>query len=824
MFRSSYTLLALALCISLPITDAQTKREIEALRANEHFRIDGILNEGAWIHAFIADSFTNSQPVPNTPTSAATKARILYDDVGIYVAAEITEPDMKGLGNELLERDNLDSRRKIDWFAVFFDPYNNGLQGFGFLITASGVQADLRYTTDGEDGEWDAVWECQVAKNDTGWTCEFFIPYNALRFPKDAIQTWGINFGRNSYQRQEKSWWSPLNPQIDGFINQWGTLRGIRDVKAPTRLSLTPFLAVYAENYTDRENSFSEWSSLYNGGMDVKYGISDAFTLDMTLIPDFGQTQSDNQILNLSPFEVQFNENRQFFTEGLELFSKANVFYSRRVGGSAYYLGEALTSVGDSETIERIRPETRLINATKISGRNRKGAGFGFFNAISPRDQAIIKDQITGETREVRLQPWTNYNVVVWDQNLKNNSYFSLINTSVMREGSARDANVSGTEFEFRDKSNTYSIFGSGAISQRWMENGNDNGFTYNISIGKQSGNLNWSIGHSLTDDAYDNNDLGFQQRNNRKSYAADISYTIYEPIGPFLNTGVGFNANYFGLYKFPGSPEIKVRNNLYNNAGFEFWWYGQTKSFWNLNTWFFVQPAEGYDYFEPRVEGRFFRYPALKNFGVSINSDNRKRFTYGFNGNMTPFHERHKLNWFAFAFGRYRINNHFAIGYEIEKNRMRLDRGGIDIVGDDIIMGARTLNDLSQIVGLKYIFNSTTTLDFRLRHNWTRVHYTNFYRLLQDGGIEEIEYNVNQDLNFNAWNIDMQFRWRFAPGSDIYVVWKNSIYGLDRLSDSTFGENIARLWRQPQTNSLSVKAIYFLDVPKVLSGLNRNS
>ena len=71
----------------------------------------------------------------------------------------------------------------------------------------------------------------------------------------------------------------------------------------------------------------------------MKWGINESFTLDATLVPDFGQVQSDNQVLNLSPFEVQFNENRQFFTEGTELFNKGNLFYSRRVGATPIGFG-----------------------------------------------------------------------------------------------------------------------------------------------------------------------------------------------------------------------------------------------------------------------------------------------------------------------------------------------------------------------------------------------------------------------------------------------------------------------------------------------------
>jgi hypothetical protein len=92
----------------------------------------------------------------------------------------------------------------------------------------------------------------------------------------------------------------------------------------------------------------TEW--LRNGGVDVKYGINESFTLDATIIPDFGQVVSDNEINNLSPFEVKFEEHRPFFTEGTEIFNKAGLFYSRRVGATPrgydsvlQYLNQTLT-------------------------------------------------------------------------------------------------------------------------------------------------------------------------------------------------------------------------------------------------------------------------------------------------------------------------------------------------------------------------------------------------------------------------------------------------------------------------------------------------
>jgi len=152
--------------------------------------------------------------------------------------------------------------------------------------------------------------------------------------------------------------------------------------------------------------------------MDVKYGINQSLTLDMTLIPDFGQVQSDNQVLNLTPFEVKFNENRAFFTEGTELFNKGNLFYSNRIGGRPLQYWDLYGMATDSSwTIVKNPSETKLINATKISGRLQNGLGIGFFNVITEPQHAVVED-LNKVQHKVETSPLTNYNILVLNQSL----------------------------------------------------------------------------------------------------------------------------------------------------------------------------------------------------------------------------------------------------------------------------------------------------------------------------------------------------------------------------------------------------------------------
>src|SRR5688500_6959686 len=295
-----------------------------------------------------------------------------------------------------------------------------------------------------------------------------FIPYSAIRFCKKEVQTWGLNITRRRRKSEQQYTWNPIDPNKRGFLTQEGMWTGITNIKTPVLLQFSPYFSVYANHYPTNQPDQKNLTGQVNGGLDVKYGINQAFTLDVTLIPDFGQVQSDNQVLNLSPFEVRFNENRSFFMEGTELFSKGNMFYSRRIGGRPLHLNDFYNQMTPDERIVKNPSESKLINASKISGRNRHGLGIGVLNAITKPQHALIEDITTKSERRVETDPLTNYNIIVLDQTLKNNSSVTLVNTNVWRSGKDYDANVTAGLFDFNDKKNMWNFGGKVAASNQF--------------------------------------------------------------------------------------------------------------------------------------------------------------------------------------------------------------------------------------------------------------------------------------------------------------------------------------------------------------------
>ena len=155
--------------------------------------------------------------------------------------------------------------------------------------------------------------------------------------------------------------------------------------------------------------------------------------MDATLIPDFGQVISDNVINNLTPYEVKFTENRQFFTEGTEIFNKAGLFYSRRVGAtpSKYYTVRDFVASNTDWEIVKNPSVTQLYNGAKFSGRTKKKLGIGIFNALAAPMEAKIHNKTSGKDSVIRTVPLTNYNIIVVDQALQGPSSMTFINTNV---------------------------------------------------------------------------------------------------------------------------------------------------------------------------------------------------------------------------------------------------------------------------------------------------------------------------------------------------------------------------------------------------------
>ncbi|MBN8696138.1 MAG: carbohydrate binding family 9 domain-containing protein [Bacteroidetes bacterium] len=778
-------------------------KQVKAIRIPSSPKIDGVLDEEAWKSAELASDFIQRSPTPGINANKKTEVRIIYDDAAIYIGAMMYDEKPDSILRELTTRDN---EANADLFGFVIDTYNDDLNGYGFFVSAANVQIDARYSSGGnQDFNWDAVWFSQTKINEQGWVAEFKIPYAALRFPKVDKQNWGINFLRKVRRTREDSFWNEVNPQVNGFVNQFGDITGIENIKSPLRLSITPYVSAYLENYPYNQTGKSNNSYSFNGGMDIKYGINESFTLDMTLVPDFGQVQSDNRVLNLSPFEVQYNENRQFFTEGTELFNRAELFYSRRIGGEPLNYYKPYSELNENEYVKENPGTSQLLNATKISGRTQKGLGIGFFNATSKPMFATISDSL-GNTRKVETSPLTNYNILVFDQSLKNNSYISLINTNVTRNGSDYDANVTGTEFKFANKNNTYAINGNGALSQLFFADSTPVlGYKYFVNLGKISGQWQYGGNISVKSDKYDPNDLGIQFQNNTLETYIYGSYNIFKPVWRITNLRAELGTGYSRLYK----PGMLWNYNIWGDV------YTNFRNFLSMGGGFNLEPIITYDHWEPRITGRYYEYPKDYMGYYWISTDYRKKFAIDVSVNYKYFEENNRYNFLFNVSPRYRASNRLLFVYNINREYLNDDIGFVnyDATEDVITFGRRNLETITNTLSVDYKFTSLMALTLRARHYWSKADYQQYYTLSDKGKLFDSPlYAGNSNVNFNAFNIDLVYRWRFSPGSEVSIVWKNSIYTFGQEIVRSYAKNADMMFNSPQTNSFSIKLLYYLD------------
>ena len=816
MNTSKLISVCIALVSFMSVNYAQEpKKTYQTKFVEEHPVIDGFLDDTAWQGMPIATDFVMFSPGSGTPEpeNLRTDVKVVYDDEAIYIGAYLHDDEPETIPIEFKMRDEFGN---ADFFGIALNPQNDGINQTEFFVMSSGNQNDAKVNSYGnEDWSWNAVWDSAVRFVDDGWIVEMKIPYAALRFSNDDVQTWGVNFYRNHQRTREKYSWNFI-PKDKGSVSQYdGVLKGISRIKPPIRLSLLPYVSGAVGYYNKNYNK------AYSAGMDLKYGITESFTLDATLIPDFGQTAYDNRVLNLSAYEQKYSEKRSFFTEGLDLFSKHNFFYSRRVGSTPtdYYN----IQVDDDEEIVENPSDVSLYNAIKVSGRTKNGLGIGVFNAVTKKTEArIVKRNEQGEIvseRTVVTEPLANYNVLVFDQQFNKNSSISFINTDVLRAGSFRDANVSALLFRVKTKDNKYGIFGGTGMSNIMKSDGISTGFEGRIGLGKVSGKHQFDIEYNFVDKRYDKNDLGYLRKNNVANVEASYSYRIFKPRGDFNRFGMYFWMESGFIYEpYKDSPAYQYKYTKYTGTWFgaNFWATTKEQLSFGGNVNFGI--GNQYDYDEPRSQGRFYKSNPNIGFNSWFSTDYRKAFALDAGAFMSKMWNGDEFFDSFSVSPRYRINNHITLHYSLRFSHGNHEKGYVTQNEDGIIFGDRKSMSVVNSFRTKYNFSTKSSLGVNVRHYWAPVAYGNqFYSLNLDGTLSYVDYSENENFNYNIWNFDVNYAWEFAPGSLLTIQYRNnSVQDFSKDMELNFFKNIRSVFDKPLSNQLSFKLIYYLDYNQI--------
>ncbi len=397
--------------------------------------IDGLLDDPAWEQVEWGNDFI--QWIPNEREDPAQKTlfKILYDEKNLYIGIRAYDTEPEKIVRRMGRRDEFDG----DLVEINIDSYNDKRTAFSFTASVSGVKGDEFISGNGNncDESWDPIWYLKTSIDEHGWIAEFMIPLSQLRFSSDYSQTWGLQIQRILFREEERSLWQFIPRNDVGWVHRFGELNGIEGIKPQKQVEIMPYVVAKAERYEGQEgNPFATGKDQsINVGVDGKIGITNDVTLDFTVNPDFGQVEADPSQLNLSAYQLFFEERRPFFIEGNNIlnfqvtdFRNDNLFYSRRIGARPSrfpYMGpEAYVKMPDN---------TRILAAAKVTGKNKNGFSFGIQESITAREYAEI--DINGERSREPVEPLTNYIVARASKDLnKGNTVFGGMVTSLYRD------------------------------------------------------------------------------------------------------------------------------------------------------------------------------------------------------------------------------------------------------------------------------------------------------------------------------------------------------------------------------------------------------
>ena len=799
-----------------------------AARAEVAPVLDGMDTDALWRAAPAITQFRQHDPVEDGDPRYRTEARVGYDDKYLYVFVRAYDPAPDSVMAFLSRRDQ---RTQSDYIHLMVDGYNDKRTGVRLTVNPRGVKRDFSITNDGnEDPSWDGVWDVVTAVDAEGWTAEFRVPFNQLRFPAAADHTFGFAVWRDIARYNERISWPLYRRSRTGLVSQWGEVTGFNGIASPRRLEVLPY-SVATDAPRPTANGFSRQQNLALGA-DVKYGITSNLTLDATVNPDFGQVEADPAVLNLSAFEQFFEERRPFFLEGAGIFSFANnLFYSRRIGRAPQLSGMYYEQDNAQNST--------IIGAAKITGRTASGLNVGILNAVTQRELGAGARTI---------EPQTNYFVGRAQQDLNNgNSGIGVMATATNRtlDSDSRDflrsgAYAYGVDARHRFGGNNYQLSGSavgsyvtgsaGSIT-RTQQSGVHQyqrvdsrlavdttltslaGSRVGANLSKTGGGVTrFSTGVTRASAGYEVNDAGFLPR-------ADLVQ----------------NGNWFGLqYQKPTKlyRRLFVNFNQYNewnteglklNAGGNVNINGELPNQWSFWTGFNVNGiGEGYDDRTARG-GPALRRNLRSSSYAGFETDGRKPVSFVLQGYVAL---------------RDQGGSHgFGVDPEVSFRIAGNIQGSIGLSYNESTEDAQWYNNVAAPSGTAYTFahldQTTTSVTARLDYTLTPTLSLQLYAqpFITAGNYSDLRALTNpsaakhddrftpfagdnpSDFNFKQFRSNSVLRWEYRPGSVLFFVWQQGRQDFRDPGTFDVGRDLGNLFRTRADNTFLIKASYWFSL-----------
>lgn len=803
-------------------------------------KIDGLGNDPAWEHVqWGGNDFRQLQPDAGATPSAQTVFKILYDAKNLYVLARCFDPDPAKIVRRMSRRDGFDG----DFIEINIDSYYDKRTAFSFTASVSGVKGDEYVSNNGDDWDenWDPIWYLDTSIDSLGWVAEFRIPLSQLRFADKPEHVWGIQFTRHFFRNQERSNWQFIPPTANGWVYMFGELHGIKGIRPQKQLEIQPYIVAKTERFEpEKGNPFMTGkSSDVAVGLDAKIGITSDITLDLTVNPDFGQVEADPSQVNLSAFELFFQEQRPFFIEGNNTLnfptsqdSDNNLFYSRRIGRSPQGFVDTDRSGSDAVN-EYVRSDARttILGAAKLTGKNKHGFSWGILESVAGKEKAEV------DSLEVRhsetIEPLTNYFVARAQQDInKGNTLVGGMFTATNRKIDSKnlewlhtEAYTGGLDVTHNWKDRTYyvsakalmsyvkgskeAILTTQTSSERYFQRPDNyhadvdstrtslTGTGGNLMFGKRNGDFVFDLGFNWSSPELELNDIGFLAQTDKMTQWTWFGYRKFRVIRNMRAQRYNFNQRL--VWDFDG----KILSQQYNvNA------HTQYKNFWAVGGGgtYVVKEASNADL----RGGPEIVYPGQTNYFLYVESDSRKKLSFELYSEWVEGFKQYTRNVGAELSLIYRPANalNISLSPSLWSNFTELQyvETTSNAAGNPrYIMGA-----LDQIVTrisarLTYMLTPNLSIQYYGQLFGTRGEYRNFKYITNSQAAEyEDRFNViaptltdgtytvdedgngstdysfgKPDFKFGQYRSNMVIRWEYIPGSTLFLVWNQQADGV---------------------------------------------
>jgi hypothetical protein len=846
-------------------TTADGKRVYRTVRiAGEAPQIDGHLGDACWEEGCWSGNYLQHIPMEGAPPSQNTEIKVLYDDRNIYVAIRAYDTEPEKIDRRVGKRDAFAG----DIVGICFDSYYDHRTGFEFDLTASGSKIDLLLQNDGWDTNWDAVWYGEVGLEDSAWTAEMRIPLNQLRYNNREEQIWGMHAWRWINRNQEESQWNLMPRDNPGLLYSIGEIHGVGGIDHKRKMELLPYSVARMHNYpSEPGNPFATGQQKDLAvGLDGKIGVSSNFTLGFTLNPDFGQVEADPSQLNLTAFEVFFEERRPFFLEGKNImdfsFGDDLLFYSRRIGHRPL-CEPALAANEYAEPIEN----TSIIGAVKLSGKTEGGLSIGILESLTARESARVASGTDSRTEAV--EPLTNYFIARVQQDFnRGGTMIGGIFTATNRNLDSpalrllnRNAYTGGVDLMHFWSDKTFFISAQAIFSQIYgsedalnilqttpahyfqrpdagyleMDSSrvNMNGHGGHLKIGKGSnGNWRYSAALNWRSPGLDLNDVGFLLFADIIEQNLSASYVENTPRGLFRTYTLTANQantwNFGGQYL--GSNLSLSINTIFANK-------------WQLQGGTMRQQGA----LDPRLlRGG----PAVYTMGFwhnryTFRTDASRKLALHAGTHFHLFDDGVSKTGDVFGGFTYRITNALQFGSQIEylnrcDNLQYVDHLQVSDQDRWILatLDRKTLGlnfridlALSPEFTIQYYGNPYFSVghyrDFKTINQLQARDYSQLYHVYRDGEISldavincyHIQESgnqacafdlVNPDFNYRQFQSNLVARWEYKPGSTVFLVWTKGLAAYENASDFSIQNGISRLFDAASENILLLKLNYW--------------